>query len=135
MTLFSVQEAFRSGEALRLSVSFPGDRALASVTPSPALKADGHIILRLEKYSTWKMRQKEISGISTFPRPPRLGASGLLSLISYYIILLICGSSRTCKGGFETRPYSAQIFSGNWVAQNAAIFGTGDPAFPPGRPA
>jgi len=48
---------------------------------SPALKADGHIISRLEKYSTWKIRQKEISGISTFPRPPRRG------VVSDYVLL------------------------------------------------
>src|SRR6516225_5425155 len=58
-------------------------------------------IFHLENTSEGDFRHQHV-----FPRPPRIGASGLLSLISYYIILLLCGSSRTCKGGFETRPYS-----------------------------
>ena len=77
---FLSKKPFAREKPCGFSVSFPVGRALASETPSPALKADGHIILRLEKYSTWKIRQKEISGINTFPAP-RLGA------VSDYVLL------------------------------------------------
>ena len=121
----------RSLSLWRSLAAFPAGRALASAKPGP--KVDRHIIADLEQHSTWKIRD--------FPHPstPRYGgmeSNGQrvrLNEAWYYIILLLSGLVPNCTGGFETRPYSAQIFSGNWVQQTRQLLILS--ASPLGRPA
>ena len=68
-------------------------------------------ILRLEKYSTWKIRQKEISGINTFS-PARHASVRQDFYRLYHITLFYCSAARheLVRVGLKPAPTVRRFF-------------------------